>query len=96
MNVMRLQTEYEGPDYILCDSIEECMRFESHCSNIEQRVLEEDLAVENHCNGKVLLLNRMSVTVTVTVMVTENLLNHKRAMFSSPAPGVSLLDCILS
>ncbi len=34
----------------------------------------------------------MCVTVTVTVTVTENLLKHKRAMFSSPAPGVSLLD----
>jgi hypothetical protein len=61
MNVMRLQSEYEGPDYVLCDSIEECMRFESHCSNLAQRIIEEDLAVENRCNCKVLLLNRMSI-----------------------------------
>ena len=61
MNDMRLESECEGPDYMLCDDIDECVKFELHRSNIVHRVIEEDLAVENRSCGKVLLLNRMSI-----------------------------------
>jgi hypothetical protein len=39
MNDMRLESECEGPDYMLCDDIDECVKFELHCSNIVQRVI---------------------------------------------------------
>jgi hypothetical protein len=59
MNVMWMESEYEGPDYLVCDSIEECMWFEQHHLNVMHRVRQEDLAVENREYGNILLLNRM-------------------------------------
>ncbi len=48
MNVMQLESESEGPDYMLCDSIEDYVKYEQHRSCIIGRVQEEDLSVENH------------------------------------------------
>jgi hypothetical protein len=61
MNVMRIESEYEGPDYMLCDDIDECVKVELHPLNIVHRVIEEDLAVENWSCCKVVLLNRMNI-----------------------------------
>jgi hypothetical protein len=39
MNVMRINSEYEGPNYLVCDSIEEYLRFEQHRSCLVSRVI---------------------------------------------------------
>ncbi len=46
-------------------------------------------SVSSHVDPKIRV--SMSVTVTVTVTVTDNLLKHKKSMFSSLVPGVGLL-----
>jgi hypothetical protein len=43
MNVMQLESESEGPDYMLCESIEDYMKYEQHSSCLVNRVQEEDL-----------------------------------------------------
>ncbi len=60
-NCMRLETHYDGPNYMLCDSIEEYLRFEQHRSNVAQRVTKEDLSYENQYYGNIIQLNRMNV-----------------------------------
>ncbi len=47
MNVIQLKSESEGPDYMLCDSIEDSVKCEQHRSCIINRVQEEDLSIEN-------------------------------------------------
>jgi hypothetical protein len=54
MNVMRVDTAYEGPNYLMCDGIEEYLRFEQHRSSVVQRVREEDMSIENRDDGPVL------------------------------------------
>jgi hypothetical protein len=52
MNVMRINTEYEGLNYLVCDSIEEYWRFEQHRSCLVSRVNEEDMSIENQYYGR--------------------------------------------
>ena len=59
MNVMRMESEYEGPDYLVCDSIEEYIRFEQHHLNLTHKVREEDMKVENQYYCNIIQLNRM-------------------------------------
>ncbi len=62
MNVMQINTEHEGPNYLVCDSIEEYLRFEQHRSCLVSRVNEEVMNIKNQYYGETLCLNRM-VTV---------------------------------
>jgi hypothetical protein len=48
MNVMRINSEYEGLNYLVCDSIEEYLRFEQHCLCLVSRVNEEDMSEEKY------------------------------------------------
>jgi hypothetical protein len=59
LNVMRIDTHHEGPNYLMCDSIEEYLRFEQHRSYLAQRVTEEDLSVEARYYGNVVQLHRI-------------------------------------
>jgi hypothetical protein len=59
MNVMRINTQYEGPNYLVCDSIEEYLRFEQHRSCLVARVKEEDMSIENRYYGETVCLNKM-------------------------------------
>jgi hypothetical protein len=59
MNVMRINSEYEGPNYLVCDSIEEYLRFEQHRSCLVSRVNAEDISIENQYYGETVCLNRM-------------------------------------
>ncbi len=59
MNVMHINTQYEGPNYLVCDSIEEYLRFEQHRSCLVSRVNEEDLSIENQYYGGTVCLNKM-------------------------------------
>jgi hypothetical protein len=61
MNVMQLESESEGPDYMLCDSIEDYVKYEQHRSCIIDRVQEEDLSVENRYYRNVTMLYRMNI-----------------------------------
>jgi hypothetical protein len=61
MNCMRIYSDYDGPNYLVCDSIEEYIRFEQHRSNVAQRVQEEDLKVEKIYYGNIISLHRLSV-----------------------------------
>ncbi len=61
MNVMQLESEFEGPDYMLCDSIEDYMKYEQHRSCIINRVQEEDLSIENRYYKNVTMLYRMNI-----------------------------------
>jgi len=61
MNVMRIYSDYEGPNYLICDSIEEYLRFEHHRSNVAQRVKEEDLSIEHRYYGETIQLNRIVI-----------------------------------
>jgi hypothetical protein len=61
MNVMRVDTAYEGPNYLMCDDIEEYLRFEQHHSSVVQRVREEDMSIENRYYGETITLQRVTV-----------------------------------
>jgi hypothetical protein len=61
MNVMQLESESEGPDYMLCDSIEDYVKYEQHRLCIINRVQEEDLSVENRYYRDVTMLYRMNI-----------------------------------
>ncbi len=56
MNVMRINTEYEGPNYLVCDSFK--LRFEQHRSCLVSRVNEEDMSIENRYYGETVCLNK--------------------------------------
>ncbi len=58
MNVMWINTEYEGLNYLVCDSIEEYLRFEQHRLCLVSRVNEEDMSIENLYYGETVCLNR--------------------------------------
>jgi hypothetical protein len=61
MNVMQLESESEGPDYMVCESIEDYMKYEQHRSCLVNRVQEEDLSVENRHYKNVMMLYRMNI-----------------------------------
>jgi hypothetical protein len=61
MNVMRMNTEYEGLNYLVCDSIEEYLRFEQHRSCLVSRVNEEEMSIKNQYYGETVCLNRMFI-----------------------------------
>jgi hypothetical protein len=51
---------YEGPNYLMCDGIEEYLRFEQHCSSVAQRVKEED-TIESKYYGEMISLNMIVI-----------------------------------
>jgi hypothetical protein len=61
MNVMGLESESEGPDYMLCESIEDDVKYEQHHSCIIDKVQEGDLSVENRYYKNITMLCRMNV-----------------------------------
>ena len=61
MNVMRVDTAYEGQNYLMCDDIEEYLRIEQHRSSVVQRVREEDMSIENRYYGEAITLQRITV-----------------------------------
>ncbi len=62
MNVMQVDTAYEGPNYLMCDDIEEYLRFEQHRPPLlVQRVREEDMSVERRYYGEMISLQRVTV-----------------------------------
>jgi hypothetical protein len=61
MNCMRVYTCYEGPNYLVCGSIEEYLRYEQHHSNIAQQVYVEDMKAENRDYGNMVTLHYVSL-----------------------------------
>jgi hypothetical protein len=63
VNVMRVDTSYEGPNYLMCDDIEEysTVRLEQHSSSVTQRVQEEDMSIEKRYYGEMISLQRITV-----------------------------------
>ena len=61
MNCMRVESEFEGPDCDVCDSVEEYVRYEQHHLNVVHQTCDEDMKVEKKYHGRVVLLHRMSV-----------------------------------
>jgi hypothetical protein len=59
--VVRVDTAYEGPNYLMCDDIEEYLRLEQHRSSVVQRVREEDMSIENRYYGEMITLQRVTV-----------------------------------
>jgi hypothetical protein len=49
---MRVDTYYEGPNYVICDSVEEYIQYEQHPLNVARQIHVEDMKVENtfYCN----------------------------------------------
>jgi hypothetical protein len=58
-NCMRVDTRVIGSNYVICDSIEEYMRYEQHRSHVVEQVTAEDMKVENKYYGNAILLNRI-------------------------------------
>ncbi len=78
MNVMQVDTAYEGPNYLMCDDIEEYLRFEQHRLSVVQRVREEDMSIENRYYGEMLSLQRVTVEwVCVYVYLFIIVRSHK-------------------
>ena len=46
INCMRVDTWYDGPNYLVCGSIEEYVQYEQHRSNVAQQVFVEDMKGE--------------------------------------------------
>ena len=63
MNCMRINTCFGGPNYVICDSVEEYIRYEQHRSNVLQQIYSEDMRVENRYYGQTVLLNRLCIKV---------------------------------
>jgi len=63
MNCMRVNTCFGGPNHIICDSVEEYIRYEQHRSNVLQQIYSEDMRVENRYYGQTVLLNRLCANV---------------------------------
>ena len=60
-NCMRVETCYDGLNYLVCNSIEEYIRYEQHRSNIAQQVCVEDMKVENRNYGNIVTLHYVSL-----------------------------------
>ena len=60
-NCMRVDTCYDGPNYLVCDSIEEYVQYEQHRLNIAQQICVEDMKVENRNYGNTVTLNYVSL-----------------------------------
>ena len=60
-NCMRVETCYDGPNYLVCNGIEEYIRYEQHRSNIAQQVSVEDMKVENRNYGNIVTLHYVSL-----------------------------------
>ena len=58
---MCVDTCYDGPNYLVCDSIEEYVLYEQHCLNIAQQVCVKDMKVENRNYGNIVRLNYVSL-----------------------------------
>jgi hypothetical protein len=67
MNVMRVDT----PNYLICDDIEEYLRFEQHRSSVVQQVREEDMSIENRYDNFTESYCRMSVRVCILVYYSK-------------------------
>jgi hypothetical protein len=60
-NCMQVYTCYDGPYYLVCDSIEEYVRYEQHRSNLAQQVCVEDMEAENKDYGNMVMLHYVSL-----------------------------------
>ena len=49
---------------VVCDTIEEYIRYEEHRLNVVNQITTEDMKAENKNYGNVIQLNRMSVPKT--------------------------------
>jgi hypothetical protein len=58
---MRVDTCYDGPNYLVCGSIEEYVRYEQHRSNVTQQVLDEDMKGEKREYGNMVTVNYVSL-----------------------------------
>jgi hypothetical protein len=61
INCMRVDTCYDGPNYLVCGSIEEYVRYEQHRSNVTQQVLDEDMKGEKREYGNMVTVNYVSL-----------------------------------
>ena len=59
MNCMRVESEFDGYDSVICDSVEEYLQYEQHHLNVVHQLCDEDMKVEKRLYGKVVLLRRM-------------------------------------
>ena len=60
LNCMRIPT-HEDVVCVVCDTIEDYIRYEQHHLNVVNQVQTEDMKSENKYYGNVIQLNRMSV-----------------------------------
>ncbi len=63
MNVMQVESEFNGFDYLLCEDIDDYVKYEQHRSCIINKVTEEDLSYENRGYKNITMLHRMNVVV---------------------------------
>ena len=64
LNVMKVESESIGPEYLLCNDIDEYIKFEQHRLNVVHRVTQEDLSIENREYGHVLQLKLLYMTIS--------------------------------
>jgi hypothetical protein len=60
---MRVDKCLDGPNYVICDSVEEYMHYEQHRSNVLQQTCREDMKVENRYYGQTIFLNSIYADV---------------------------------
>ncbi len=60
LNCMRIST-HEDVMCIMCDTIEDYIRYEQHSLNVVNQVQTEDMKSENKYYGNVIQLNRLNV-----------------------------------
>jgi hypothetical protein len=75
-NCMRVDTCYDGPNYLVCDSIEEYVRYEQHRSNIAQQVSETILSLRSHWVQQHLSELQKRSVVEVNTSILEEVMDY--------------------
>ncbi len=62
LNCMKIPTVSCDVECLMCDTIEDFIKYEQHRLNIISQVTSEDMKSENKYYGNVIVLNRMCTT----------------------------------
>ena len=62
LNCMKIPTVSCDVECLMCDTIEDFIKYEQHHLNIISQVTSEDMKSENKYYGNVIVLNRMCTT----------------------------------
>jgi hypothetical protein len=60
-NVMKIDSNTNGNDYIICSTIEDFLASEQHRLNLVSQTTLEDMKVEKRYYGQVISINRMNI-----------------------------------